>query len=152
MGGSMSKKIRYAYCKVCKHEVETSSRKPLDTTQKMWWVIISVATLGLGLIAYAIYLSNRPRTYCPECFTKLEYSDEPFVKPKKKRETMTPREKILDKAGLGEETEEEAVEKKPKPKKKEKEKKKGKIFCEYCGEELDEGYATCPFCQATLKS
>ncbi|MCK4380824.1 MAG: hypothetical protein KAW51_06750 [Candidatus Lokiarchaeota archaeon] len=148
----MSKKIRYAYCKVCKHEVEKSSRKPLDTTQKMTWVIISVATLGLGLIAYAIYLSNRPKAYCPECFTKLEYSDKPFEKPKKKRETMTPREKILDKAGLREETEEEAVEKKPEPKKKEKEKKKGKIFCEYCGEKLDDDYATCPFCQATLKS
>ncbi len=148
----MSKKIRYAYCKVCKHEVEKSSRKPLDTTQKITWVIISVATLGLGLIAYAIYLSNRPKTYCPDCFTKLEYSDKPFEKPKKKRETMTPREKILDKAGLREETEEETVEKKPEPKKKEKEKKKEKIFCEYCGEKLDDDYATCPFCQATLKS
>jgi len=148
----MTKKIRYAYCKVCKHEVEKSSRKPLDTSQKITWVIISVATLGLGLIAYAIFLSNRPKSYCPDCFTKLEYSDEPFVKPKKKRETMTPREKILDKAGLREEPEEETVEKKPKPKKKEKEKKKGKIYCEYCGEELDEDYATCPFCQATLKS
>lgn len=148
----MSKKIRYAYCKVCKHEVEKSSRKPLDTAQKITWVIISVATLGLGLIAYAIYLSNRPKTYCPDCFTKLEYSDKPFEKPKKKRETMTPREKILDKAGLREETEEETVEKKPEPKKKEKEKKKEKIFCEYCGEKLDDDYATCPFCQATLKS
>ena len=148
----MTKKIRYAYCKVCKQEMEKSSRKPLDTSQKITWVIICVATLGLGLIAYAIYLSNRPKTYCPECFTKLEYSDKPFEKPKKKRETMTPREKILDKAGLREETEEEEIEKKPEPKKKEKEKKKGKIFCEYCGEKLDDDYATCPFCQATLKS
>ena len=144
----MTKKIRYAYCKVCKQEMEKSSRKPLDTSQKITWVIICVATLGLGLIAYAIYLSNRPKTYCPECFTKLEYSDKPFEKPKKKRETMTPREKILDKAGLREETEEEEIEKKPEPKKK----KKGKIFCEYCGEKLDDDYATCPFCQATLKS
>ncbi|NVM37584.1 MAG: hypothetical protein HWN81_18455 [Candidatus Lokiarchaeota archaeon] len=149
----MSKKIKYAYCKVCKHEVEKSSRKPLTTSQKITWVIISVATLGLGLIAYAIFLSNRPKSYCPNCFTKLEYSDEPFIKPKKKRENMTPREKILDKAGLGEEIEkEEAVEKKSQPKKKEKDKKKEKIFCEYCGEKLDEEYTTCPFCQATLKS
>ena len=83
----MSKKIRYAYCSVCKHEVEKSSRKPLDTMQKIMWVIIIVGTLGLGLIAYAIYLSNRPKSYCPDCFTKLEYSDKPFVTPKKKRET-----------------------------------------------------------------
>ena len=132
MCGTMSKKIRYAYCKVCKQEVEKSSKKPLNTSQKIMWVIISVATLGLGLIAYAIYSSNLPKSYCPDCFTKLEYSDKPFEKPKKKRETMTPRERILDKAGLGEEIEEEEeVEKKPKPKKKEKEKKIGKIFCEY---------------------
>lgn len=151
---TMSKKIRYKFCKVCKHEVEKSSKKPLNTSQKIMWVIISVTTLGLGLIAYAIYSSNLPKSYCPDCFTKLEYSDKPFEKPKKKRETMTPREKILDKAGLREETEEEEeeAEEKPKPKKKEKEKKKGKIFCEYCGEKLDEDYATCPFCQATLKS
>ena len=149
----MAKKIRYAYCKVCKHEVEKSSRKPLTTSQKITWVIIIVATLGIGLIAYAIYLSNRPKSYCPDCFTKLEYSDKPFEKPKKKKEKMTPREKILDKAGLLEETEEEeVVEKKYEPKKEEKEKEKGKIFCEYCGAKLDQDYAICPFCQATLKS
>ena len=146
----MTKKIRYAYCKVCKHEVEKSSRKSLDTSQKITWIIIAIATIGFGLIAYAIYLSNRPKSYCPECFTKLEYSDKPFEKPKKKREVMTPREKILDKAGLSEEVEEEVVEEKTK--KEEKEKKKGKNFCNYCGEKLDEDYATCPFCQATLKS
>ena len=149
----MSKKIRYAYCKVCKQEVETASRKPLDTTQKLIWIIIIVVTLGIAVIAYLIYLSNRPKTYCPDCFTKLEYSKTPFVKPEKKRETMTPKEKILDKAGLKEETEEEeTVETKPQPRKKKKEGKKSKNFCEYCGEELDEDYATCPFCQATLKS
>ena len=149
----MSKKIRYAYCKVCKHEVETASRKPLDTTQKILWVIIIVGSLGIGVIPYLIYLSNRPKTYCPDCFTKLEYSDTPFVKPEKKRETMTPKEKILDKAGLKEEPEvEETVEPKPQPRKKKKEGKKSKNFCEYCGEELDEDYVTCPFCQATLKS
>lgn len=149
----MTKKIKYAYCKVCKQEVEKSSRKPLDTSQKLKWVIICIATIGLGLIAYAIYLSNRPKSYCPECFTKLEYSDKPFVKPKKKKEKLSPREKILDKAGLLEDTEEvETVEEKPEPKKKEKEKKKkGKYFCSYCGAELEEDYVTCPFCQATLK-
>ncbi|MFX1371768.1 MAG: hypothetical protein ACFFCE_07895 [Promethearchaeota archaeon] len=150
----MTKKVKYAYCKVCKREVEKSSRKPLDTSQKIRWVIITIATIGIGLIAYVIYLSNRPKSYCPECFTKLEYSDKPFEKPKKKKETMSPREKILDKAGLLEETEEEeeTVEEKPKPKKKEKEKKKEKNYCSYCGAELEEDYATCPFCQATLKS
>ena len=119
---------------------------------EIMWVIICVATLGIGLIAYAIYLSNRPKSYCPECFTKLEYSDKPYEKPKKKKETLTLKEKVLDKAGLREETEEEVLKEKPKPKKKEKVKEKEKIFCEYCGEKLDAHYATCPFCQATIKS
>ncbi|MFW9990263.1 MAG: hypothetical protein ACFFC3_16605 [Candidatus Odinarchaeota archaeon] len=149
----MTKKIKYAYCKVCKQEVEKSSRKPLDTSQKLRWVIFCIATIGIGLIVYLIYLSNRPKSYCPVCFTKLEYSEKPFEKPKKKKEKMSPREKILDKAGLLEDKEEEEiVEDKPEPKKKEKVKKKGKYFCSYCGAELEEDYATCPFCQASLKS
>ena len=149
----MSKKIRFEYCKVCKKEVEESSRKPLETMQKVVWVIIIVATIGIAAIAYAIYLKNRSKSYCPTCFTKLEYSDKPFEKPKKKREDMTPRERVLDKAGIeGEGEEKEPVEKKPDTKKREKKKGKQEITCSYCGEKLDEDYATCPFCQSTLKS
>ena len=144
----MSKKIRFAYCKVCKKEVEESRRKPLETMQKVVWVIIIVATIGIAAIAYAIYLSNRSKSYCSTCFTKLEYSDKPFEKQKKKREDMTPRERVLDKAGIAGEGEEgEPVEKKS-----EKKERKQEIMCSYCGEKLDEDYATCPFCQSTLKS
>ena len=149
----MSKKIKFAYCKVCKKEVEESRRKPLETMQKVVWGILIVATIGIAAIAYAIYLSNRSKSYCAICFTKLEYSDKPFVKPKKKREDMTPRERVLDKAGIvGEDEEKEPVEKKPDTKKREKKDEKQKIICSYCGEKLDEDYATCPFCQSTLKS
>ncbi|MFX0041098.1 MAG: hypothetical protein ACFFCY_15010 [Promethearchaeota archaeon] len=150
----MTKKIKFAYCSVCKKEVEKSSRKPLDTTQKLVWIVIIVATLGIGAIAYGIYLSNRPKMYCPTCFTKLEYSDKPFIKPKKKSEDMTPKERILDKAEVKEEekTEEPSKEKleTKKRKKEEKEDEKKKI-CPYCGEKLGEEYAICPFCQASLK-
>jgi len=149
----MSTKIRYAYCKICKKEVEESRRKPLEMMPKVVWGIAIVATIGLAAIAYAVYLSNRPKSYCPTCFTKLEYSDTPFEKPRKMREDMTPKEKILDKAGLEEHAEEKVpVAKKPDVKKKEKKDKKKKIICSYCGEELDEDYATCPFCQAILKT
>ena len=149
----MSKKIRFAYCKVCKKEVEESRRKPLETMQKVVWVIIIVATIGIAAIAYAIYLSNRSKSYCPTCFTKLEYSDKPFEKPKRKREDMTPRERVLDKAGIeGKGEEKEPVEKKPDTKKGEKKERKQEITCSYCGEKLDEDYATCPFCQSKLKS
>ncbi len=152
----MTKKIKYAYCKGCKQEVETSARKPLDTMQKVAWGMAIIATLGIGAIAYGIYLSNRPKTYCSTCFTKLEYSDKPFVKPKKKREDMTPKERVLDKAGLIEEEpeKEEPPKKKPEAKKRKKkeEKEDKKSVCPYCGETLDEEYATCPFCQVPLKS
>ena len=77
----MSKKIQYVYCKVCKKEVEESRRKPLETMQKVVWVIVIIATLGIGAIFYAIYLSNRSKSYCATCFTKLEYSDKPFLEP-----------------------------------------------------------------------
>lgn len=148
----MTTKIRYAYCSVCKQEVEKSSRKPLTTTQKIVWVIVIIGTLGIAAIAYAIYLSNRPKDYCPNCFSKLEYSDKPFVKPKKKTEDMTPREKVLDKAGMEIEAEEKKpVKEKPygeKKRKKEEKVEKEKIFCSFCGEELDEDYPTCPYCRA----
>ncbi len=140
------------YCKICKKEVEEARRKPLETMQKVVWVIVIVATIGIAAIAYAIYLSNRPKHYCPTCYTKLDFSDKPFEKPKKKIEEMTAKEKILAKTGVEEEAEEEVlVEDKPADKKKEKKEKK-KIICSYCGEELEEEVAICPFCQATLKS
>jgi hypothetical protein len=149
------KKIKFAYCKVCKQEVEESRRKPLDTMQKVVWGIAIVGTLGIAAIGYAVYLSNRPKVYCPTCFTKLEYSDKPFVQPKKKREDMTPKERVLDKVGIEEEAKiEEPPKKKPEAKKKKKEEdhKEKKKACPYCGETLDEEYAVCPFCQVPLKS
>ncbi|MFW9829484.1 MAG: hypothetical protein ACFFEY_18060 [Candidatus Thorarchaeota archaeon] len=150
----MTKKIRFAYCSVCKTEVEKSARRPLETMQKLLWGIVIVATLGIAAIAYAFYLSNRPKIYCPKCFNKLEYSDKPFEKPKKKREEMTPKERILEKTGLVEEPEEEETKKTIKPKKGKKEKKEKEeepIICSFCGEKLDEDYPTCPFCQAVRK-
>ncbi|MFX1503213.1 MAG: hypothetical protein ACFFDH_19790 [Promethearchaeota archaeon] len=146
-------KIKYMYCKVCKKEVEEAHRKPMETMQKVVWSIVIVATLGIAAIAYAIVLSNRPKHYCPTCFTKLEFSNKPFEKPKKKIEEMTAKEKILAKTGVEEEAEEIVpIEEKQVEKKKVKKEKKKKIFCSYCGAELEEEVAICPFCQATLKS
>jgi hypothetical protein len=125
----------------------------MDTMQKVLWGMVIVATLGFAAFAYVIVLSNRPKHYCPTCFSKLDFSDKPFEKPKKKLEDMTAKEKILAKTGVEEEPEEETVvEKKPASKKKEKVDKKKKIICSYCGAEIEEGVAICPFCQATLKS
>jgi len=141
----MSTKIKYRYCNVCKHEVEDPSKKPLTRMQITIWVIIMVATFGLAAIVFAIYYSTRPKDYCQECHTKLVKSDKPFEKPKKKPEEMTPKEKVLDKAGI-----EEEKPKKRAPKKKPSDKKEEKILCPYCGEELKKKYPTCPFCQSVL--
>ena len=149
----MPKKITYTYCKTCKHEVEDPSRRPLTMIQKIVWVIIIVGTIGIGAIVYAFYLSGRPKKYCPDCNGKLEYSDKPFEKPKK-REDMTPRERLLDKAGIEEEPEKKKQQPKKKAdgKKKKKELEVKKIFCSFCGEELKKDYSICPFCKSDLKS
>ena len=125
----MSKKIQYKYCKTCKHEVEDGKRKPLDTMQNILWIIICVGTLGIAAIALLFYLSGKPKVYCPDCYTKLEFSDKPFEKPKKKPEKMTAKEKILDKAGIEvEEEPEQPEEPKPTKKKPETKKKEKKLF------------------------
>ncbi len=149
----MSKKITYTYCKTCKHELEDPARRPLSMIQKIVWIMVIVGTIGIGAIVYAFYLSSRPKKYCPDCSGKLEYSDKPFEKPKK-REDMTPRERVLDKAGIEEETEKkkQQAKKKAEQKKKKEELEEKKIFCSFCGEELKEDYPTCPFCKAALKS
>lgn len=160
----MPKKIKYAYCEVCKKEVEQASRKPLNRSQKTRWRISIVATLGIAVIVYLIYLANKTKAYCPDCFAKLKYSDEPFEKPKKKREAMTPKERVLDKVEEEKGPEEEPVKKEPpkkkpekkkpaekKPKKEKEEEKEEKNYCPFCGEELDEDYPTCPACSAALK-
>ncbi|MFX1313711.1 MAG: hypothetical protein ACFFHD_14065 [Promethearchaeota archaeon] len=144
----MSKKIKYAYCKVCKREVEHSVRKPMTTSQKISWIIGIVATLGIAIIFLVIIQSKKPKNYCPDCFSKLKYSDEPFEKPKKEPEEMTPKERLLDKAGVEEELKEKPKKKKIKLKESKEEKK---IFCPYCGEELEEKLPTCPFCQSVLE-
>ena len=64
---------------------------------------------------------------------------------------MTAKEKILAKTGVIEE-EVELAEAEEKVADKKKEEKKKKIICSYCGEEIEEEVAICPYCQATLKS
>lgn len=145
----MPSKIIYSYCNVCKQEVETPDKKPLTRIQKIIWTIVIVATIGIGAIVLAIYYSSRPKEYCPECHTKLVKSDEPFEKLKKRPEDMTPKEKVLDKAGI---KEEEKPKKKPTRKKptKKTDKEEEKVICPYCGEELEEKVPTCTYCQSVL--
>lgn len=149
---------KYLYCKVCKNEIEKPSRKPFTTSEKVIWGMVCVGTIGVAAIVLVIYyVFFRAKNYCPDCHSKVEYTDKPLVK-EKKRKDMTPREKVLDKAGQEIEAEEELEKKEPekktKGKKDKEEKEKPKIFCSFCGEDLSFlqlGEKTCPFCKTVRK-
>lgn len=141
---------KYAYCTVCKEEIEKPSRKPITTFHKVLWVLLSIATVGIGAIIYLIIAANKPKIYCSTCFTKLTFSKEPFKAKKEEEEPKTPKEKILQKA----EKEKEATKKKPKVKKKEgiegEEKKIDDTFCPFCGEDISSSETRCPYCGSKL--
>jgi hypothetical protein len=145
-------KMKDSYCKHCEIEIYEPIRKPIESMQKTIWIIISIATFGIGFIVYLVYNEyGRKKIYCPTCHSKLISSPKLTEKPKELIEALTPKETIIKK-----------VEKKKVEKKKEKEiispiedeesaKVEIKIYCPFCGEELEEKYATCPYCAAALK-
>ncbi|MFX1235980.1 MAG: hypothetical protein ACFFBY_15750 [Promethearchaeota archaeon] len=144
---------QYAYCSVCKKEVTNPTRKPLETFQKIIWIILIVGTLGIAALIFAIYYLNRPKNYCPICLSRLKFSKEPVEKVGEEEEAIpsTPKEKILKKAG-----------KEIKPRKKEgkvqiqeegkEEVPLDKTFCPYCGEDISPDDIKCPYCHSTLKA
>lgn len=144
--------ISYSYCDICDKEVEPE-KKPLDGMQKTIWIIIILSTFGFAIIAYLLYRKSMKKIYCPTCESKLKFSDEPFEKPKE-IEDMTPKEKILSKSGK-KITVKEPPKKKPvketKVKEEEVEEEEEKIYCPFCGENLDEKFATCPYCNVAIQ-
>ena len=139
---------RYKYCDVCKKEVEHPVRKPLETFQKIIWVIVSIATIGIGAIVFLFYNANRKKKYCPTCFAEVRVTSEPVVEEEVDTTPLTPKEKILKKAGVEKET---APTSQPE-KIKEPKKAKDATFCPYCGEDIDEGIEKCPYCHSKLKA
>ena len=147
----MTDMTRYAYCDVCKKQVENTTRKPLETFAKVIWVIIIVATIGIAALIYAIYYLNRPKNYCATCLSKVKFSSEPFKTEKEKEGELiplTPKEKILKKAGQEVERKEKSKEEKERETKPEV--KPEETFCPYCGEDIKPGTVKCPYCHTTL--
>ena len=147
-------KIKYAYCKYCEKEIPKPSQKPLGSMQKNYWIVICIATLGIGIIGYYIYKKSlKKKIYCPTCHSKLEFSSEPFEKPKL-AETLTAKQKAMakveKKTGKAP-AKKKAPKKKAPPKEVEVEAEEEKLICPYCGESLKEKLATCPYCSAALK-
>ena len=140
---------KYAYCKVCDKEVTKPIRMPMETFQKVIWVILSIASIGIGAIIFAIIYANRKKVHCPTCRTKVTFSADPYEKPKEDEEPVTAREKVLKKAGKAKEKKERVERETPVEKGEGEE--KDQTFCPYCGEDIEEGISRCPYCHSSLK-
>lgn len=114
---------KYAYCKVCDKEVTKPIKMPMETFQKVIWVILSIASVGIGAIIFAIIYANKKKVHCPTCRAKVVFSSDPYVKPKEEEEEpLTPRETVLKKAGKAKEKKEKEEKEAPSEKKTRKEK------------------------------
>jgi len=145
---------KHAYCKVCDKEVNKPIKKPIGTFQKIIWIIMSFPTVGIAAIVFAIIYANKKKVYCPTCRTKVEFSSEPHKKPDEETEPLTPRERVLKKAGKAKEKKTKADKETPSEITEEKEEKEEKeqTFCPYCGEDIDVGISKCPYCHSSLKT
>jgi hypothetical protein len=145
--------VQYWYCKRCKKERDQPIRKPIKTFQKVIWVILIIGTLGIAALAFVIYYYNRSKAYCPVCFSKLEFSAEPFKKEGEEEESIpkTPKEKILKKAGKKAPAKKRLKEEEVEKKVEEEHLKPEETFCPYCGETIKPGIKRCPYCGSALK-
>ena len=141
---------KYAYCKICDKEVEHPVREPIDTFKKVIWVMISIATIGIGAIVFAIIYAKRKKNHCPTCRTRVEFSAEPYKKRGEDGEPLTQRERILKKAGKEKEKKAEEEKESPLEEEEEVEEVEELTFCPYCGEDIKKGISTCPYCHSTL--
>ncbi|MHA1292834.1 MAG: hypothetical protein ACTSQJ_09230 [Promethearchaeota archaeon] len=117
------------------------------------------------LFMYLIWFFNEKfrhkPIYCPECYSKLKFIDreKPIEVPEDIKADLTPKERVLQKVDdfdkplistaskrqvLSEKKDEESLEK-------QEEEEPEKIFCPFCGEELDADIVTCPFCKTVIK-
>jgi len=141
---------KYAYCKICDKEVDNPVKMPMETFQKVIWVIISIATVGVAAIILAIIYAKKKKNHCPTCRSKVQFSSEPHAKPEEEGEPLTQRERILKKAGKAKEKKIKAEEDTTSEITEEAEKEQ--TFCPYCGEDIDAGISKCPYCHSSLKT
>ena len=137
---------RYAYCNVCKKEVEHPVRKPLETFQKIVWVIVIIASVGILAIVYSFVVMNKKKEYCATCRTKVHFSSEPVKVKDEEEEPLTAKEKALKKAGRAAEAKKKIAERKTEG----EEEKEESTFCDFCGEEISANVKRCPYCHSVL--
>lgn len=135
-------KVYFYYCTYCKKEVLNPVKPPMESFHKHIWVVIILATLGFAVIALFIYRKYIVKKHnCPTCLSKLKITEQPLdsktLAPKK---PSTPKEQILEKVeelgGIINNPNTDDLD---------------KIFCPFCGEELEKDIVTCPYCQTAIK-
>jgi hypothetical protein len=89
---------KYIYCKVCDKEIDHAVKKPMETFQKIIWVMVTIATVGIAGIVFAFYHMNKKKVYCPTCRAKVVFSKKPHKKPEEETEPLTTKERVLKKA------------------------------------------------------
>ncbi|MHA2287240.1 MAG: hypothetical protein ACXABG_00510 [Promethearchaeota archaeon] len=144
---------KYAYCKICDKEVEKPIRDPMQTFQKIIWIMISIGTVGIGAIVFAIVYVKRKKDHCPTCRTRVEFSREPHKKRDEDAEPLTAREKVLKKAGKAKEKKVKAEADSPLEEEEEEEEEEEAeklTYCPYCGEDIKKGISSCPYCHSSL--
>ncbi|MHA1459132.1 MAG: hypothetical protein ACTSQR_05640 [Promethearchaeota archaeon] len=141
---------KYAYCKICDKQIENPVRKPITTNQKVVWVMLSIATVGIAAIIFAIVYTNRKKVHCPTCRSKVQISSEPHTKAEKDGKPLTQRERILKKAGKAKEDKIKAEKDAPPEITEEEEPDVEQTFCPYCGEDINKGISSCPYCHSSL--
>ncbi len=131
---------KYAYCPNCRTRIKNPKRKKLTSYNYQILIIASIATLGVGLVAFILYrLIFQKKKYCPECQSIVEFYKSPEEFPKK-----------VAVKNLLERLEIERVKEKSKDEIKKEEDKvlleDTYIICSFCGEKIEAGLDVCPFC------
>ncbi|MHA1670496.1 MAG: hypothetical protein ACTSV5_07930 [Promethearchaeota archaeon] len=143
---------KYAYCNICKKEISDPTRKPMITFHKVIWVLVIIASLGIAAIAFIIVYANKPKHYCPTCFSKLTFTREQIKsKEDEEKEVLTnlsSKEKVMRK------TEKVKAKKRPRERatleQEEDEDVEGDTYCEFCGEAISSSDKRCPYCHSKL--
>ena len=132
------RRIKTAYCKVCKKEVNPI-KKPLETIDKVAWTLAIIITIGIGAIVYLIYRFRVvKKKYCPTCATLVSFTEKTEEELKPTFDTSTSKGKVLEKL--------EKIKEKKKPVKQEED-----YYCPYCGSHISPESTTCPACKTAIK-
>jgi len=129
---------KYTYCPNCRKKIKNPKRKKLTSYNYQILIIASIATLGIGLLAFILYrLIFQKKKYCPECRGVVEFYKSPEDFPKKVAVKHLLERLEIEKAKENSEKENEEEEFFIEDK---------YITCSFCGERIEAGLDVCPFC------